>query len=276
MPEDRPTVGGRGEPPAQAAHRRLARLLAAPTAFPHDDGAVAPAVARALTEADGHRRLERLLAALSGGRVLVPVDPHPRVPREGCGSGGDAGVRTADPACPAVKVQGGRLALPVFTGAAALAAWRPRARPVPVAVGRAAGLARREADGLWLVDPGTVDLLVPRTAVAAVARGEAWVPPWRDGRLVGELERRLGAVPGVEGARLGPGAGAGLRVLVLLDPQGARQVQAVLAECGRVVSDPAWGERLEAVELCPVPPTSRGGEGHGEIGGMGLPGTGPT
>lgn len=242
-------------PASLAARQRLSRLLAAPTAFPHDDGSVDPGVGQALAEDDEHLRLEGLVAALDGGRVLIGLQPHSRQRQEGCGTRPRAGED--EPAVPSVVVADGRRALPVFTGVVALTAWRPEARPVPVASSRAARLARREADGLWLVDPGTLDLCVPRSAVAALARERRWVPPWRDDPLLAELGREIGAVPGVGGVRIEPGRGAALRVLVQLGPEGAAQVGSVLARCGRVVSDPAWAERLDAVELCPLPPLPR-------------------
>ena len=55
-----------------------------------------------------------------------------------------------------LKAPDGRLAMPVFTSAAALAAWHPEARPVAVYAARAALVRRgrrRRAAGAWIPDP---------------------------------------------------------------------------------------------------------------------------
>ena len=237
---------------ALAARSKLEGLLAAPTPFAHDDGAADPLLATALADADrpAHERLERVVVALADGRLLVPVLAHAP---ESCGQ------TTAWPqesplsaAAPAVETPGGRRALPVFSSAAALAAWSPDARPVPVDCATAARLARSGAEGRWLLDPGAADLVVPRGAVASLAAGRAWVPAWRDEELQGRLVAGLGAVDGVTGVGFGPGQDTELRVFLSLSADAAGYGAATLQACSAVVADLARAERVDSVELCPL------------------------
>ncbi|MEO7979993.1 MAG: SseB family protein, partial [Sporichthyaceae bacterium] len=99
--------------------------------FAGDDGRADPALTAALArDHDDPAFLPELLAALHGARVLAPV-----VALLGETEGTADGLvqdKTADIAVPVLLDDVGDRALPVFTDVAALAAWDPRARPVPV------------------------------------------------------------------------------------------------------------------------------------------------
>ncbi|WP_103064058.1 SseB family protein [Actinomyces qiguomingii] len=249
-----------------AARGRLERLLAAPTPFSKDDGSADPAVVAALAEQDlpHHEYLDRLLAALTASRLIVPVAAH--------AVGGPTQLRlgeaasavpvhephTADAAQDAaelaVRLDDGHLALPVFTSAAAVAAWRADVRPVPVTPQRAAQVACAQTDQLWVLDAGTRDLRLPRPAVVALAGGEEWIPSWRNEPVQAEVASQLGAVKGVTGVAFAPGEQAELRVFIRVDASaGTPAVAAALEQCQYVMVNPAWGEFIDTVELCPVP-----------------------
>ena len=101
------------------------------------DGSADPAVTAALedTESERHLRLDRLWAALTAGRLIVPVAAHALPGRGAAGRADDSGragapesgTRAEDPArdaaALAVDLPDGRTALPVFTSAAAMTAW---------------------------------------------------------------------------------------------------------------------------------------------------------
>ncbi|MDO4899631.1 SseB family protein [Actinomyces sp.] len=249
-----------------AARDRLERLLAAPTPFAADDGSADPAVAAALDEQGlpRHEYLDRLLAALTASRLIVPVAAH--------AVGGPTRIRlgentlavpahephTADAAEDAVdlavRLDDGHLALPVFTSAAAVSAWRADVRPVPVTPQRAAQVACLSTDQLWVLDPGTRDLRLPRPAVVALAGGEEWIPSWRNEPVQAEVASQLGSVEGVTGVAFAPGETAELRVFIRVDASsGTPAVAAALEQCQYVMVNPAWGEFIDTVELCPVP-----------------------
>ena len=268
-----------------AARAKLERLLAAPTPFAADDGAVRPEVSAAL-EADDlprHEYLDRLWTALAGGRLIVPVAAHalPSLPfmpfkasrlSEGAGGpqrvslsrGGakpevpDHEVHTAD-ACQdaatlAVSLPDGHVALPVFTSAQAMSAWRSDVRPVPVEPQRAAQVACLSTDQLWVLDPGSRDLRLPRPAVVALAGGEDWVPSWRNEPVQAEVSAQLEQIDGVTGVAFAPGQDAELRVFIRVDAaQGRSAVARTLEGCQHIMVNPAWGELIDTVELCPLP-----------------------
>lgn len=261
----------------QAARAKMEWLLAAPTPFAHDDGSADPAVVAALenTGLPRHEYLDAVWSALVASRIIVPVAAHAlpgartvvRTERLGVGvpGPGDAAVAVPDhevhtndaaqdAATLAVDLPDGHVAMPVFTGAAAMSAWRDDVRPVPVEPTRAARVACVSTDQLWVLDPGTRDLRLPRPAVVALAGGEAWVPSWRNGPVQEEVAAQLGTVEGVTGVAFAPGEDAELRVFLRIDASGGMQaVAAALESCQHVMVNPAWGDLVDTVELCPVP-----------------------
>ena len=78
----------------------------------------------------------------------------------------------------------GRRALPVFTGTAALAAWDPTARPVPVTADRAAQAAVAEGCDVMVVDlaggGGAPATELRPSQVWALAQRRAWLPAHED------------------------------------------------------------------------------------------------
>ena len=258
---------------AIAARAKLERLLSAPSPFAGDDGAIRPEVGAALeaTDLPWHDYLDRLWAALAGGRLIVPVAAHalpdrsmPSGPQavslpQGGSYGGPAHeVHTAD-ACQdaatlAVSLPDGHIALPVFTSAEAMNRWRSDVRPVPVSPERAAQVACLSTDQLWVLDPGSRDLRLPRPAVVALAGGEEWVPSWRNEPVQAEVRAQLEGVDGVTGVAFGPGEDAELRVFIRIDAAGGRaDVARSLEGCQHVMVNPAWGDLIDTVELCPLP-----------------------
>lgn len=256
-----------------AARAKLERLLAAPSPFAGDDGTVRPEVEAALeaTDLPRHEYLDRLWAALVNGRLIVPVAAH-ALPDHST-SGGPQSVnlsRAGSPEVPAhevhtadacedaatlaVSLPDGHIALPVFTSAEAMVRWRADVRPVPVSPERAAQVACLSTDQLWVLDPGSRDLRLPRPAVVAVAGGEEWVPSWRNEPVQAEVRAQLEAVDGVTGVAFGPGEGAELRVFIRIDAAGGRVgVARSLEVCQHVMVNPAWGDLIDTVELCPLP-----------------------
>ena len=109
-----------------------------------------------------------MIEALHGARLLVPV-----VAVLGEAETGDDGLRrekSSDMAVPTIQAPDGRRALPAFTSVAALARWRPDARPVAVPLPQALrALAHEGADTLLidLAGPVTYELTGPSLRAAA-------------------------------------------------------------------------------------------------------------
>ncbi|WP_017176911.1 SseB family protein [Actinomyces timonensis] len=240
---------------ALAARAKMERLLAAPTPFASDTGEALPEVAAAIeaTDLPRHEYIRGVVAALTATRVIVPVAAHALT-----GSAASHSVHTndasRDAATLAVDLPDGHIALPVFTSAAAMSAWREDVRPVPVDPHRAAAVACEHTDQLWVLDPGTLDLRLPRPAVVALAGGEDWIPSWSSEAIQAEVRAQLQTVDGVTGVAFEPGETAELRVFIRVDAShGMPAVAAALDGCQRIMVNPAWGELIDTIELCPIP-----------------------
>lgn len=118
--------------------------LAAP-AFPDDDGAVDPGLAVALGEYERNQVLPRVLAALHGVRLLIPVIALLLdIPADG----------DKDSEMAAVLMTGadGRKALLAFSSLESMRRWDPQARPVSVYARQAAEAAVDEDASALLLD----------------------------------------------------------------------------------------------------------------------------
>jgi hypothetical protein len=161
--------------------------------FAGDTGADDPVLRAALTAyaADPERHLD-VFAALQGTRLLVPV-----VAVLAEAEVDDAGLthdKTSDMATALLTGRDGRRALLAFTGLDTLAAWRPDARPVPVAATLAARSAIQEGASALVVDvAGPAAYAVEGELLEGLARGwvlartdqgPAWVAPAGDGAAV--------------------------------------------------------------------------------------------
>ena len=130
----------------------------------------------------------------------------------------------------------------------AMVRWRADVRPVPVSPERAAQVACLSTNQLWVLDPGSRDLRLPRPAVVAVAGGEEWVPSWRNEPVQAEVRAQLEAVDGVTGVAFGPGEGAELRVFIRIDAAGGRVgVARSLEVCQHVMVNPVWGDLIDKI-----------------------------
>jgi len=176
-------------------------------AFAADDGSADPALANALaewhTDPSDPAAERRVLAALAGARLLVPVVAVP-----GETETDESGLRrekTSDMAVPTLTAPDGRRALPAFTGTEALARWRSDARPVAVPLAQALhALAQEGADTLVLDLAGPVTYQLTGPALRALA---GYGPPAADPQVTAALRTLLAAEPGAAGAHLTPGTG---------------------------------------------------------------------
>ncbi|MDQ6526593.1 SseB family protein [Nocardioides sp. LHD-245] len=116
-----------------------------------DSGAADTALARALqAHATGAASYPEVLAALGPARLLVPVVAI--LGEVEVGDDGLARDKSSDMAAVLLTGADGRMALLAFTDLAALAAWDPQARPVPVAAHLAAATAVQEGAHALVVD----------------------------------------------------------------------------------------------------------------------------
>jgi SseB protein N-terminal domain len=191
------------------------------TGFDGDDGTADPALIAVLAAA---RRDEAgvypAYAALAGRRVLVPVVAvlGETEAAETLGPDGEPLRRDKDSDMAVVTLVAGdgTKALPVFTSVQALAEWaaeagHPQARPIPVAVEKAAAAALQEQAAVLLIDlggPGQFE--ISGSALRAFAQGRKPLPPAVDPEVMAAIKRVLSSVPEVaevlDSARLGQAA----------------------------------------------------------------------
>jgi hypothetical protein len=139
--------------------------------FSGDDGRGDPVLRAALAswDADPGRHLE-VFVALQTSRLLVPV-----VAVLGDVETDETGLthdKTSDMATALLTGRDGRQALLAFTGLDTLAAWRPDARPVPVAATMAARAAIQEGASALVVDvAGPATYAVEGELLEGLARG---------------------------------------------------------------------------------------------------------
>jgi hypothetical protein len=71
--------------------------------------------------------------------------------------------------------------LPAFTSVAAMSAWNPKARPIPVQARRVALAAASEQTDLVVVDATSVtEFVIRRPALWAIAEQQPWIPSYLD------------------------------------------------------------------------------------------------
>lgn len=134
----------------QAGERPDAKRLQG-SAYVDDDGSADAALATALQGYDaGTTSYPEVLGALAGARLLVPVVAL--LGEVETGPDGLARDKSSDMAAVLLTGADGRLALLAFSDLAALAAWDPEARPVPVAAHLAAATAVQEGAHALVVD----------------------------------------------------------------------------------------------------------------------------
>lgn len=155
--------------------------------FPDDTGDDDPRLRAALTAYDAatdarERRalLPACLEALLGARLLVPVVAV--LGEAEVGEDGLARDKSSDMAAVLLTGRDGRNALLSFTHTAAMQAWDPQARPVPVRAQLAAQAAIQEGAAALLVDvAGPTRLVVEGVDLEGLARG------WRLARVGGQV-----------------------------------------------------------------------------------------
>lgn len=232
----------------RTGQQRAPRELPPTSPFAGDDGTCPPALAAALALPAGER-LEAVVRALAGERVLVPVVAHEETAYEPSGHDGD---RHASAALVTVRTPDGREALPIFSSVAELGAWRRDARPVPHQGARTAMAAVDEAGGVLVLDAGSASpVVVPRPAVWALARGEEWVPALRDDAVVAAVRDVVSAVDGVQRVAVVGGSRAEVKVeLAVVAGLTREQVQAVAQRAAQALGESAVvAERIDSLEL---------------------------
>jgi hypothetical protein len=216
------------------------------TGFDGDTGAADPALVAALADPLDE---VALLAAVSAARLLVPIVAEPVSLDD---SGEHTVEKQTDMAAVTLVAPDGTRALPVFSSMAAISAWDPRARPVPVTAARAAQAAVSERCDVMVVDlAGPLTVALRPSMVWALAQQRDWLPAHEDEtvrRAVATAVREQDAVLSHETGPGAPGEGV-LRVTLRLVPGlDAATVQAVATAVGeRLATDGEIRARIDGL-----------------------------
>jgi hypothetical protein len=148
-----------------------------------DDGSADPALIAAVNALrTGSGTAEQVLDALRSARVLIPLLAD--LGELGVGAHGQSVDKSADLSIVTVETPDHQDGLPVFSSVAAMKAWNPNARPVPVFAPKAALAAAQEGNTRVILDPmSATEFVVRRPAIAALAQGLSWIHPVRDERV---------------------------------------------------------------------------------------------
>jgi SseB protein N-terminal domain len=170
--------------------------------FDGDDGSARPELVEALAAGDR----SGVVAVLLNARVLVAVVATLDDAEQG--PGGRVVDKVAHMSVVTIRGADGRLALPVFSSTASLAAWDPSARPVPVDGIRAAAAAYDEGADALLVDPaGPVRAVLDGATLRALAEGRVPLPPAADPEVSAAVRAAAAAIgPPLEAVRLQAGS----------------------------------------------------------------------
>lgn len=216
------------------------------TGFDHDTGAADPALARALADPADE---VALMAALGPARLLVPIVAEPVSVDT---TGPVAVEKQTDMAAVTLVAPDGTRALPVFSSMAAIVAWDPQARPVPVTAARAGQAAVSERCDVMVVDvAGPATVALRPSMVWALAQQRDWLPAHEDETVRRSVAAAVREQDAVLSHEIGPGApGEGvLRISLRLRPGlGAAQVQAVATAVGeRLATDGEIRARIDGL-----------------------------
>lgn len=194
------------------------------TAASDDDGSADQALLAALTDfASGAGDPAIVVDAVRGARLLVPLLARAGDVR--VTSDGRTVDKTQELSLATVRAPDGRSVLPAFSSVRTMAAWNPRARPVPAAGPRIALAAAGEQTELIVIDPTSpTEFVLRRPAIKALATDEPWAPPWSDGEVAAAFRRALGTEESAIGLTLENGdptarlRGAEVEVVLRLRP----------------------------------------------------------
>ncbi|TPG19675.1 SseB family protein [Pedococcus bigeumensis] len=216
------------------------------TGFDGDTGAADPALVAALADPLDE---VALMAAASAARLLVPIVAEPVSLDE---SGEHAVEKQTDMAAITLVAPDGTRALPVFSSMAAISAWDPQARPVPVTAARAAQAAVSERCDVMVLDlAGPLTVALRPSMVWALAQQRDWLPAHDDETVRRAVATAVREQEAVLSHEIGPGAaGEGvLRVTLRLVPGlDTATVQAVATAVGeRLATDGEIRARIDGL-----------------------------
>ncbi|GMA27097.1 SseB family protein [Arenivirga flava] len=164
-----------------------------------DDGSAPPELLAAVVAFRcGETGPAAVVDALRGARLLIPLVA--KLGESGEGAHGRTVDKSAELAIVTVAGPDGRDVLPVFSSVTAMAAWNPKARPVPADGVRVALAAASERTDLVVLDPASeTEFALRRPAVWAMAQGDPWMPAHDDPDVLAAFADVVAPEPRIDG-----------------------------------------------------------------------------
>ena len=132
-------------------------------------------------------------------------------------------------------------------------AWRTDVRPAPVTPQRAAQVACLSTDQIWVLNPATDNIRIPRPAVISLSQAQKWVPSWENEQLQAELKEQLMAYKAMVNVAFEAGETSELRIYALIDRScGKEEMLDAVEGAQQVLVNPDWADRVDHVEICPI------------------------
>lgn len=227
--------------------------------FSDDDGGADPELAAALAAWAVDRGEEpRVLAALQGARLLVPVVAV--LGEVETGPDGLQREKTSDMAVPTLQAPDGRRALPAFTSIESLHRWRPDARPVAVPLRQALlATSHEKADTLVIDLAGPVTYPLAGPALRALAEGRTTTDPLADPAVAEALRAVLAEEPGVRVAHLAPSADTDATLALGLAPDAEAGEVAQRLAAALAAHDVLRARLVRGLDLALLPPDAAPG-----------------
>lgn len=170
-----------------------------------DDGSAPPALLDALARfRAGVHGQAGVVDALRGARLLIPLVAH--LGEAGENEHGHTIDKSQELSIVTVAGPDGRNVLPVFSSVQAMAAWNPKARPVPADGVRVALAAASENTDLVVLDPlSPTEFAVRRPALWAIAQAQEWRPSFESGAVLEAFQSSVSSELSVLSVSLVPG-----------------------------------------------------------------------
>ena len=142
--------------------------------------------------------------------------------------------------------------MPVFSSQADMQAWRTDVRPAPVTPQRAAQVACLSTDQIWVLNPATDNIRIPRPAVIFPKSSPKWVPAGKRA-ATSRAERAADGLQGHGECGFEAGETSELRIYALIDRScGKEEMLDAVEGAQQVLVNPDWANRVDHVEICPI------------------------
>lgn len=187
--------------------RNLAEGTSHTHQYPGDQGTTDPALQQVFDAfVAGEVDEAAVVDALRNVRIFAPVVAQ--LSQAEITEAGLVSDKESDMALVSIQAPDGRKALPIFTAVDALTGWHDLARPVAADMRKTALSAVEDENQLIVINPGqNLTFVLRRPAFWAIAKGQEWVPSYRNPQVAQALQDIAAPIPSVTAVEAAPGQG---------------------------------------------------------------------